>query len=249
MPLRLARRASRGARRQQSEPRQQTIATGGGDQSSSELRHSPENSDFVMNPRAGADSSRVAIGARPAARDEDDRGAGRLRGEDFRHREAVHARQLDVQQHDLRTKAPGLLHRRLAVGGLTEDVEPVGLQQRSRAAAEAGVVIHDQDGPGHGVIVPRGRDRLRQRGAEGSNTDMSPFTNASRNGCLSGAELDDAVGPDHGAPRRLQHLPVRHRVEDDVVHPRSSRVLTPRSPGTSRSSVILSFWCTGRSCR
>ena len=28
-------------------------------QSSSELRHSPENSDFVMNPRAGVDSSRL----------------------------------------------------------------------------------------------------------------------------------------------------------------------------------------------
>jgi hypothetical protein len=94
---------------------------------------------------AGGGVEPGSVRASSAARDEHDRGSGRLRGEALGHREAVHTGQLDVEQYNLRAKAASLLHGRLAVGCFPEHVEPVGLQQRSRAATEAGVVIHDQD--------------------------------------------------------------------------------------------------------
>ena len=122
---------------------------------STELRHSPENSDLVMKPRAGVDRQPGAERASPAAGDEHDRGGGRLRGEPLGHREAVHPGQLDVQQDDLRAKAPRLRDRRRPVGRLAENLEPVGLEQRSCARPEPGVVIDDEHGPVHDSIVPR----------------------------------------------------------------------------------------------
>ena len=49
---------ARETRRQQGDPGKEIDRLRRRCQSSSELRHSPENSDFVMNPRAEADSSR-----------------------------------------------------------------------------------------------------------------------------------------------------------------------------------------------
>ena len=107
------------------------------DHASSEVRHSPENSALVMNPRAGLLAQPAAVGARARGWRSAPPRADRLRGEPLGHREAVDPRQLDVEQDDVRAQAPGLLDGRLAVGGLADDLEPVGLEQRPRARPKA----------------------------------------------------------------------------------------------------------------
>ena len=70
--------------------------------------------------------------------------------------EAVDVGQLDVEQHELRAQALGLGDAGRAVGGLADDVEPLGLEQHAGARPEGRVVVDDEDGQGHaGPIVNR----------------------------------------------------------------------------------------------
>jgi len=69
------------------------------------------------------------------------------------HREPVDARELDVQQHDLRPEPLGLGDGLGSVPGLAHHGVAVGLQQRSRGVTELLVVINDQNRHAHLSII------------------------------------------------------------------------------------------------
>ena len=60
---------------------------------------------------------------------------------------------LAVKQDDLGAQAARSLERRLPVGCLAEHPEAVDLEQRSRTGPEVGMVVDDQQAPGHASIV------------------------------------------------------------------------------------------------
>ena len=75
------------------------------------------------------------------------------RGEAVGNGEAVHPRQLDVEQNDLRPQPASRFERGLAVRSLTDHLEAVDLEQRPYTRSEVGVVVDDQQAPGHETIV------------------------------------------------------------------------------------------------
>jgi hypothetical protein len=102
-----------------------------------------------------------AIGRRLTAGNEHDRGRIPLRREPLGHGEAVNTGKLDVEQDDLRSLARDRRDRLIAVGGLTDDCEALGLQQRPRGLPKLGVIVDDQHGRTHRAMVPvRAPDRI-----------------------------------------------------------------------------------------
>src|SRR4051794_34555107 len=83
----------------------------------------------------------------------DRRGGSVPRRQPRRDLESVDAGQLHVEQHDLRVEPCGLLERGLAVLCLTDDIEPLRLEQRARRDAEAWMVVDDEDGGRHVRIL------------------------------------------------------------------------------------------------
>jgi hypothetical protein len=77
------------------------------------------------------------------------------------HRKAVQVGKLNVEQNDLRSEPLDRGERLGAVGGFTDDREPLCLEQRARRLAEIVVVVHDQHGRAHALIVAEAvRDRI-----------------------------------------------------------------------------------------
>src|SRR3954447_22013343 len=83
----------------------------------------------------------------------DRRGGSVPRRQPRRDLEPVDARELHVEQHDLRVEPCRLLERGLAVLCLADDVESLRLEQRARRDAEARMVVDDEDGGGHVRIL------------------------------------------------------------------------------------------------
>ena len=71
------------------------------------------------------------------------------------HREPVTAGQQHVEQHDSGPQPRGRRDRRRLVERLADDVEAFGLEQTAREAAEARVIIDDQDAASSALILPR----------------------------------------------------------------------------------------------
>ena len=103
--------------------------------------------------RGGRLKSR-AISRRLTARDEHDHGRIAPRRQTLGHGEAVHTGKLHVEQHDLRPRALDRRDRLIAVGRLGDNREALGLQQRPSGPPKLGVIIDDQHGRAHRVIVP-----------------------------------------------------------------------------------------------
>src|SRR5262249_9521823 len=80
-----------------------------------------------------------------ATRDEDDRQAGISREQARGDLATVGVGQLDAEQDDRRRELVRKGDRGRAVHGLADDLEPLRREQRPRAAAEAGVVVDDQN--------------------------------------------------------------------------------------------------------
>jgi hypothetical protein len=84
-----------------------------------------------------------------AARGEHDGGRAAVRGQRLGHAEPVYVRQLDVQQDDFGPEPARKLDRARPILGHADDLESLGLQQRSRRHPEAWVVVDDEDGGRH----------------------------------------------------------------------------------------------------
>lgn len=70
---------------------------------------------------------------------------------------AVQVRQLDVEQHDVRTKHGRRFERRGAVTGLADDREAPGLKQRCGRSPKGGVIVDDQHRLPHARTLARSR--------------------------------------------------------------------------------------------
>src|SRR5262249_12104232 len=68
--------------------------------------------------------------------------------------EAVDSRELHVEQNEVGLKIPGVLHSRLPVPGLADDVIALCLQERPGTGPKARVVVDDQNCHNHS-LVPR----------------------------------------------------------------------------------------------
>ena len=106
----------------------------------------PDSSSFGMNPRAAAALEARPVGARLAARRQDDEGRRPVHGQFAGDVEALDVGQADVEQDEIRADRPGSGEARGAVVRLADDGEAVGLEEGARLDAEAGVVIDDEDG-------------------------------------------------------------------------------------------------------
>lgn len=94
-----------------------------------------------------------------AARGEDDLDVPVPPVELQRHLEAVDVGELHVEEDDVRPEL-GRGRERLGAGArLADDVEPVGLEQRSRAQPESDVVVDDQDPPRRPIVAGRAKGR------------------------------------------------------------------------------------------
>src|SRR5262249_40091614 len=67
--------------------------------------------------------------------------------------------QLDVEQHDVGVELAGDAERLAPVGGLADHVEALGLEQPARYAAEARVVVDDDDRGHVRMLAEPPRDR------------------------------------------------------------------------------------------
>ena len=161
-------RPRRGARHEQGEPRGEIRGRLGKRHASSELKHSPENSALVMNPRAGVACSRLRYAPRPRLEISTTAGAdGSAASRSATAKPSIPGSWTSSSTTWGRRRRT-CFDSRFAVGGLPEDVEPVGLEERPRTRPEPGVVIHDQDGPGHDAHRPTlAGCLLRQRRAHG----------------------------------------------------------------------------------
>jgi hypothetical protein len=102
--------------------------------------------DEAAGPAAADERAEVR---RVAARDEDDGGRA-VEGRDaLGHGEPVEVGQVDVEQHDVRAEAAGLVDAALAVRGLADHVVALRLQEHARRRPEGRVVVDDEDGRGH----------------------------------------------------------------------------------------------------
>ena len=113
-----------------------------------------------MKPLAGLRSRRLASSAASRLEVSTTIGPARVVGEPFGDYEAVDVRQHDVQQHDIGPLSVDRRQRRGSVTDLTNDREPVGLQQATGEPTEPGVVIDDQHRPRHVQIISRRRADL-----------------------------------------------------------------------------------------
>ena len=130
--------------------------------------------------RPGADPARARWLAGPASRPHrrrrvearpirlrlpagDQHHGGRLGrcGQPLGHGEAVEVGKLDIEQHDVRAQPLGFDERRPSVGGFSQDGEPLRLEQRARRLPERFVVVDDQHGRTHALIVAEAaRERI-----------------------------------------------------------------------------------------
>ena len=98
------------------------------------------------------------------ARRDDDGGAVAVGGEVQRDREAVHVGQAHVEQHDVGLQRQRRAEAGAAVGRLADDLIAVRLEHRADDRAEGGVVVDDQNGARHSVILDTRRQVLNGAG-------------------------------------------------------------------------------------
>ena len=101
------------------------------------LRHEAEDA-ATREPRS--------VGARIAARRQDDERWRAIDGECARDLEALDVRQADVEQHEVGPKRARGGEAGRSVGRFADDAEAVGLEDRSCLNAEGTVVVDDEDG-------------------------------------------------------------------------------------------------------
>ncbi len=89
------------------------------------------------------------------------------RGKLLRNREAVEAGQLDVEQDDVGLENRDSLDGLASVDGLTYDLETLRLEQGAGRRSEALMVIDDEHGPTHNLIV---RQAITANTGAGTNT-------------------------------------------------------------------------------
>jgi hypothetical protein len=97
-----------------------------------------------------------------AARDEDDRGRDAVGRESLRHRKPVEVRQMDVEQHDLRTQFRRGGDRGRSVFGFADHLEISRLEECARRSSEGGMIVNDQHRPAHLANSGRGRPLSHQ---------------------------------------------------------------------------------------
>ena len=116
-------------------------------------RARPDRSDLDRKPRGAVRDRELVVVQRVARRDQDDVDAGLLPADPPRDLEAADVRQADVEQDEVGSQLAGGGQRGRAVGGLADDGPAVALQRAARHGPEAGVVVDDEDGAGHGLIL------------------------------------------------------------------------------------------------
>ena len=97
-----------------------------------------------MNPRALLAPSRRRYEEASRLEVEHDHRRIVVAGELLAHREAVEVGQLDVQEHERGLERARHRERGGAVVCLTDDLEPLGLEQRAGEHAEVSVIVDDQ---------------------------------------------------------------------------------------------------------
>ena len=131
-----------------------------------------------MKPRALARRRRGPNAAAWRLEISDDRRRVRRGRDQVGDVEAVEVAEVDVEQDDRRRERGHRLQGRVAVVGLADDREAVGLEQRARGRAEVRVVVDDEHGPAHAVIVALAARRRtvasRNRGARDAGARTGP---------------------------------------------------------------------------
>ena len=84
------------------------------------------------------------VGRRITAGDQHDGGRIRGSGELLGHGEPIQIRQLDVEQDNLGPQDGDSTHRLRSIGRFTDDVEALGLEQRSGRGSEGRMVVDDE---------------------------------------------------------------------------------------------------------
>jgi hypothetical protein len=135
-----------------------------------------------MKPLCRALRKSSPVGARAAARNQDD--CRRIDRVDEPHGdlEAIDIRKLDIQKDKLWPQARRRSQRRLPVSGLPKHLETVCFQQRASEPAKLSVIIDDQDRPPHRRIVARTRSSrigatpplIKRRVQSGDTRESSP---------------------------------------------------------------------------